>query len=316
VKSLRHEFRGRRSGFFRRPLRRTRIRAIDDISFTIAPGEAVGYLGTRGVGKTTMVDLLAGLLTPSGGTIHTCGLRPGQELGALAGRVGIVFGHRPQLWADLPLTESLAIVASIHHLPERQWIARRTELVERLALAAFMGLPLSQLTLGQRRRGEIAAVLLLEPELVVLDDPTAGLDAHSRERLRSFLDQEHRVHGRTMLITSSRIGDVERLCDRLLVVDQGRLAYDGDLGGLIARTDAQRVLIVDLTEADRLLDDVPGTTLFAVEAGGLRQRLSFPAGRISTARVLADVASRAAIRNLALEEPQIEDVVRRLGPVG
>jgi ABC-2 type transport system ATP-binding protein len=296
----------------RRPIRRPRIQAIADLSFKINPGEAVGYLGTRGMGKTTMVELLAGLLTPTGGLLRTCGLIPVRGGALLARKIGVVFGRRPQLWPDLPLAESLRILATMHRLPERQWLVRRTELVERLALASFIDLPIGRLSASRRMRGEIAAALLHEPELVVLDEPAVDLDVRSKEWLRSFLGQEHRVHGRTILITSSRISDVERLCDRLLVVDQGRLAYDGDLGGLIDQTDAQRVLVVDLNETDRMLDDVPGTRLFAVEAGGLRQRLSFPAGTTSTARVLADVAARAEIRNLTLEETPIEDVVARL----
>jgi ABC-2 type transport system ATP-binding protein len=315
VTAIRHEFRGPRPGRLGRFGsfgRRHRVTAIDGISFTIAPGEAVGYIGPRGVGKTTMVELLTGILAPTSGTIRTCGLLPGPGSVGLTSRVGVVFGNRPQLLPDLPLSESLRILASIHRLPERRWIARRTELVERLGLAAFLDLPLGQLQPDRRIRGEIAAALLHEPELVVLDEPMVGLDVRSKERLRSFLRQEHRVHGRTLLITSSQIGDVEQFCDRLLVVDQGQLAYDGDLDGLIARTDAERVLVIDLHEADLLLDDVPGTRLFSVEAGGLRQRLSFSPGNISTARVLADVAARTTIRDLTLVEVPIEDVVRRL----
>jgi ABC-2 type transport system ATP-binding protein len=299
----------RRLGLMRH--RQRSVRAVDGISFAIVPGEAVGYIGANGAGKSTTIKILTGILTPTTGLVRTCGLRPVPQRAQLARRIGVVFGQRSQLWWDLPLAESLRILAAIHRLPERQWVARRTELVERLELAAFLQVPVRQLSLGQRMRGEIAAALLHEPELVILDEPTVGLDVVSKERLRTFLRQEHRVHGRTILLTTHDMGDVERLCDRLLVVDHGRLAYDGDVAGLIERAGAQRVLVVDLAEADRQLDDVPGTQLIAVEAGGLRQRLSFSGG-VTAARVLAEVANRAEIRDLTLEEPDIEDVVRRL----
>ena len=310
VDGLRMDF-THRTGWRRR---RVPVRAIDDISFTIAPGEAVGYLGPRGVGKTTVIELLTGVLNPTAGTILTCGVRPGPGSAAvgLANRIGVVFGDRSQLWPDLSLSESLQILASIHQLPHRRWVARRTELVERLGLLAFLDRPIGQLSPDQRILGEIAAALQHEPELVVLDEPAAGLDVAGKERVRDFLRQEHRVHGRTLLITSSQLSDVSSFCNRLLVADRGRLAYDGDLNGLIDRAQAQRVLVVDLNQPDLLLDDVPGTRLLSVEAGGLRQRLSFSSGTVSTGRVLAEVASRARIRDLTLIEPPIEDVVRRL----
>ncbi len=290
--------------------------AIQEISFTVTAGEAVGYIGPRGVGKTTMVDLITGNLSPTRGTVRTCGRSPVDDRAELSGRIGVVSGHRSRLWSDLPLAQALRILAARHRLPERRWIARRTELVERLGLASFLDLPIGQLSVGRRLRGEIAAALLHEPELVVLDEPTAGLDVRGKERLRSFLRQEHRVHRRTVFITSSDLSDVEQFCDRLLVVDQGRLAYDGDPAGLIERAGAQRVLIVDLNTTGPLLDDVPGTELLAVEAGGLRQRLGFSPGRTPTARVLADVTARAEVRDLTLQTTPIDDVVRRLAPAG
>jgi ABC-2 type transport system ATP-binding protein len=300
----------RRKGLLRRTSHR--VRAVDDISFTVRPGEAVGYIGANGAGKSTTIKILTGILTPTAGLVRTCGMLPVPQRTQLARKVGVVFGQRSQLWWDLPLAESLRILAAIHRLPNRQWIARRAELIEHLNLAEFLEVPVRQLSLGQRMRGEIAAALQHEPELVVLDEPTVGLDVLSKERLRIFLRHEHRAHGRTILLTTHDMGDIERLCDRLLVVDHGRLVYDGDIAGLVERAGVQRVLVVDLSEPGRPLDDVPGTELTAVESGGLRQRLSFSPTAVTAAQVLSDVASRAEIRDLTLEEPRIEDVVRRL----
>lgn len=309
---LGHEFRGVRTGLRRRqpPL----TRALEGLSFTIGPGEAVGLVGAPGAGKTTLVELLTGTIPPTQGTLQICGLAPASAQAGVNGKVALVSRRRPRLWPDLPLADALRMVAAAHDLPHHQWIARRTELVQRLELASVLDHPIHRLSPGRRICSELAAALLAEPELVILDHPTREIDALSRERLRSFLRQEHRVHGRTILITSRDLSDVAPVCDRLLVLDQGRLAYDGDQAGLVERAGALRVLVVDLYEPARRLDDVPGTQLFAVEGDGRRQRLSLAPGGRSTAQVLADIATRATIRDLTLEEVPLEDLVRRLSP--
>ncbi len=285
---------------------------VDTISFTIADGEAVGYLGSAGAAKTTLVDLITGAATPTGGTVRTFGLQPDAERERLARRIGVVSGNHSQLWQDLPLDESLRILARAHRLREGRWRARRAELVDRLELAAFITRSADRLSPGQRIRGELAAALIHEPDLLILDDPTAGLDVISKERLRSFLRQENRVHGRTLLFAAGDLGDVEQICHRVLVVDHGRLVHDGNLRDLLNRSRAQRTLVVDLMAADRVLNDVPGAELIGIEAGGLRQRLSFAPGNIPTSRILSDVAGRSGIRHLTLEEPDLETLIRRL----
>ena len=169
-----------------------------------------------------------------------------------------------------------------------------------------------QLSLGQRMRGEVAAALLHRPRLIVLDEPTIGLDVLSKERLRVFLREQRAQHGTTLLLTTHDMGDIERLCERVLVVDQGRLAYDGSLPGLVERVGAERVLVADLAEPWTPLDDVPGTRLVGTEADGLRQRLAFTPQTTTAAAVLAEVSRRVEVRDLSVEEPDIEDVVRRL----
>jgi len=285
---------------------------IDEISFTIAPGEAVGYVGTIGAAKTTLVDLITGVAAPTSGRVRVCGLEPSSERERLARRIGVVSGKHSQLWQYLPLDVSLQILARAHELSDAQWLARRAELVDRLELAAILPLSANQLSRSKRIRAELAAALIHEPELLILDEPTVGLDVASKERLRSFLRQENRVHGRTLLFTADELADVEQICNRVLVVDHGRLVHDGDVPDLLHRVRAQRTLVVDLVRADRMLDDVPGAELIAVEAGGLRQRLSFTPGTIPTYRVLADVAARSGIRHLTLEEPDLETLIRRL----
>jgi ABC-2 type transport system ATP-binding protein len=311
VEALSREFVVRRPiGRLRRG--RTVVRAVDEVTFRITDGETVGYIGANGAGKSTTIKMLTGILTPSHGSVRTCDLEPVRQRRQLARQIGVVFGQRSQLWWDLPLAESLRILAAVHRLPAATWQPRRDELVERLELAGFLSTPVRQLSLGQRMRGEIAAALLHAPRLLVLDEPTVGLDVLSKERLRVFLREELVAHGRTLLLTTHDMDDVERLCGRVLVVDQGRLAYDGDLPGLVARVGARRVLVVDLAEPAAPLDDVPDTELVGVEGGGLRQRLAFIPERTTAAQVLAAVGARADVRDLSVTEPDIEDVVRRL----
>jgi ABC-2 type transport system ATP-binding protein len=292
--------------------RRGTVRAVDEISFSLEPGETVGYIGANGAGKSTTIKLITGILTPTSGAVRTCGLVPVPQRRRLARHVGVVFGQRSQLWWDLPLAESLRILAAIHHLPAAGYRARHHELTERLELGEFLSRPVRQLSLGQRMRGEVAAALLHSPDLIVLDEPTVGLDVLSKERLRLFLLDELAAHGRTLLLTTHDMDDVERLCRRLLVVDHGRLVYDGDQAGLVARVGARRVLVIDLAGPTPPLDAIPGTTLLATEGGGLRQRLAFSPERTTAASVLEAVSERAAVRDLSIEEPGIEDVVRKL----
>ncbi len=293
--------------------RRRLLTAVDALSVAVAAGEAVGYIGANGAGKSTTIKMLTGILVPTAGQVRTCGLRPVPDRRRLAHQVGVVFGQRSQLWWDLPVRESFRILAAIHALSPARESARTRELVEQLELGGFLSVPVRQLSLGQRMRAEIAAALLHSPRLVILDEPTIGLDVLSKQRLREFLTGERRAHGTTLLLTTHDMGDVERLCDRILVIDHGRLAYDGDLPGLTRAAGAERVLVVDLAEPAADLDGLlGGARHLSSEAGGLRQRLAFDAEQTTAARVLAAVSLRAEVLDLTVEEPDIEDVVRRI----
>ena len=185
-----------------------------------------------------------------------------------------------------------------------------------MELQAFLGTPVRQLSLGQRMRAEVAAALLHRPRLVILDEPTIGLDVVSKQRLREFLIAERTEHGTTLLLTTHDMGDVQRLCPRVLVVDAGHLAYDGPLDGLSRLVGARRVLVVDLEAPCPDLVGIPHTQHLGSEAGGLHQRLAVDSDATTVAAVLAAVATVAAVRDLAVEEPDIEDVVRRLYRAG
>ncbi|MGZ4488789.1 MAG: ABC transporter ATP-binding protein [Nocardioides sp.] len=293
-------------------LRRRTVTAVGALDVRIDAGEAVGYIGANGAGKSTTIKMLCGILVPTRGSATTCGLRPVPDRRRLAREVGVVFGQRSQLWWDLPVRESFRILAAIHGLAAAGERSRTEELVARLELEEFLGTPVRQLSLGQRMRAEVAAALLHSPRLVILDEPTIGLDVLSKQRLREFLVAERQAHGTTLVLTTHDMGDVERLCDRVLLVDRGSLVWDGTLAGLSRTVGARRVLVVDLAESAPDLLGVADTEHLGSEGGGLRQRLAFDAERTTAARVLAAVSERAEVLDLAVEEPEVEDVVRRV----
>lgn len=311
VHDLRRQFVVRSaSGRVRRT--KTVVHAVDGLSFTMPEGAAVGYIGANGAGKSTTIKMLTGILVPTSGTIRTCGLEPVKDRKQLARQIGVVFGQRTQLWWDLPLRESYRTLAAIHRLSDAAWKRRRDELVDRLDLGTFLDTPVRQLSLGQRIRGEIAAALLHSPRLLILDEPTIGLDVLSKERLRVFLAEQRAQHGTSLLLTTHDMDDVQRLTERIIVVDHGQMVYDGTLSGLVDRVGADRVMTIDLTEPSAPLESIPHARLVGSEADGLRQRLAFTPGRTTAAAVLGEVGRHAEVRDLTIEEPDIEDVVRRL----
>ena len=310
----------RRSFTVRRKVGRLRrqtkvVNAVDGISASIQPGEAVGYIGANGAGKSTTIKMLTGILVPSSGRVRTCGYDPVPQRRRLAREIGVVFGQRSQLWWDLPLRDSFRILGAIHRLPTEEVTVRTEQLIDHLGLADLLDTPVRQLSLGERMRGEVAAALVHRPRLLVLDEPTIGLDMISKERLRHFLVAERAEFGTTLLLTTHDMGDIERLCDRVLVIDRGRLVFDGTLPSLAERVALQRVLVVDLPEPSPDLQ-VSAAAHIGSDLDGQRQRLAFSPRETTAARVLAEVSAVTEVVDLTLEEPAIEDIVRTLYGVG
>lgn len=297
-------------------LRRRRVIAVDDVTLTIRRGEAVGFLGPNGAGKSTTIKMLTGVLVPSAGRALVCGFDPVRRRRELARRIGVVFGQRSQLWWDLPLRESFALHGAIHRVPATTFAQRLDEYVTLLDMGDFLATPVRQLSLGQRMRGEVTAALLHAPELLVLDEPTIGLDLASKEHLRGFLSAVNARGDVTLLLTTHDLPDVERLCRRVVVIDHGRVLVDDDLAALRVRFGGVREVVVELVEPTAALTGIDGVRDVAVEAGGLRQRLAFEPGDATAAAVIAAVAQRAALRDVTVEEPSIEDLVRRLYATG
>ena len=237
------------------------------------------------------------------------GLEPSRNRVELARRIGVVFGQRTQLWWDLPLRDSFDLLRSIYRVPGARHARNMAAFTELLDLAPFLDVPVRQLSLGQRMRGELTAALLHDPEIVYLDEPTIGLDVVSKAQVRDFLTGINRERGTTVLLTTHDLSDIERLCRRILIIDLGHVIYDGDLPTIRRRFGDERTLVVDLEEAGPPID-VPGAVVDRVE--GSRQWLRFHGHQLSASELVARVAERVRLVDLAVEETDIEDVVRRI----
>ena len=303
------------------------VEAVRNVSFTINGGEMVAVLGPNGAGKSTTIKMLTGILVPDAGTATILGLVPWQSRRAVAKRIGVVFGQRTQLWWDLPLSDSLDLVRHMYGVPTQRFAENLATCRELLELDPFLDRPVRQLSLGQRMRGDLAAALIHDPEILFLDEPTIGLDLVVKARIRDALRHLNETRGVTVLLTTHDLADVARLCQRVLLIDHGRVVHDGGLEALRTRFGSGCTLVVDLAdpstpgqapsakgdETDQRNDGpmvVPGA--IEIRAEGNRHWLAFDRREVSASDLIAAVASRYPLSDLTLEEPDIETVIASL----
>jgi ABC-2 type transport system ATP-binding protein len=289
---------------FRR--RHREVRAVDGISFDIAPGEIVGFLGPNGAGKTTTLKMLAGLLHPTGGEVSVLDEVPSRRRPAYLRRMSLVMGNRNQLQWDLPATDSFELNRAIYQVPVAEFRRTRDELIELLDLGGLVTKPVRNLSLGERMKVELSAALLHRPEVLFLDEPTLGLDITMQKRIRTFVAEYNRRHGASVLLTSHYMADVEALCQRVIVIDHGKILFDGDLAALASSLAAYKEVGVTLSGPDADL-----SAYGEVRArDGDRVTLRVPRDRTPsvTARLLAD----HTVLDLTVEDPPIEDVIELL----
>ena len=285
------------------------VHALDGISFAIEPGELVGYIGPNGAGKSTTVKVLSGILVPDSGRCDVLGRIPWRERISHVRDIGVVFGQRTQLWWDLPVIESFELLKDIYRVPQEAYADTRDELIALLDLEPLLDVPVRQLSLGQRMRGDLAAALLHSPPLVFLDEPTIGLDAVSKLAIRDFVRRLNRERGVTVVLTTHDMDDIEALCTRIMVIGRGRILSDGSLEALRSRVSSERRLIVDLeNESDTVTDPDADT----VSRDGHRVHLQFDPARVSAAELIGRVTARHAVRDLFVENPPIEEIVAQL----
>lgn len=290
----------------------TATRAVDGVSFEIEPGELVGYLGPNGAGKSTTIKMLTGILVPTSGLVEVAGVVPWRERERNALHIGVVFGQRSALWWDLPLAESFRLIARLYRVPKRRYEQNLERFVDLLGMAEFLDTPVRQLSLGQRMRGDLAAAMLYEPRVLYLDEPTIGLDVVAKERIRDFIERLNRDSDTTVILTTHDLADVERLCRRLILIDHGRVLYDGPLADLVSRYAPHRELVVHLAPGGDTGDpvSVPGAELVRREDHTVWLR--FDPARVAVSDLIGSVTARHPVTDLSIVEPELEGVVRKI----
>jgi ABC-2 type transport system ATP-binding protein len=284
------------------------VKAVDGISFSVAAGERVGFLGPNGAGKTTTLKVLSGLLHPSGGEVRVAGFEPARRDHAFLSSITLVMGQKQQLLWDLPPSETFALNRAIYEIPRAEFEARVRELVDLLDLGGVVDKPTRQLSLGERMKCELAASLLHRPRVLFLDEPTIGLDVTMQSTVRDFVRAYNERHGATVLLTSHYMDDVLALCPRVVVIDRGRLIYDGDLRRLSREVRPEKRVVVRLGQA------VPEPELARfgalVSHADAQAVLRVPGDEVAS--VVGRLLSSLPVVDLTVEEPPLEDVMKDL----
>jgi len=282
------------------------VRAVDGISFDLAPGEIVGFLGPNGAGKTTTLKMLSGLLHPTAGEVTVLGRVPWKREKAFLRQITLVMGQRNQLVWDIPAIHTFELNRVIYRVPPEDYRRMLGELTELLDLGPLLHKPVRNLSLGERMKCEIAAALLHRPSVVFLDEPTIGLDVTMQRRIRTFITEYNRRFGATVLLTSHYMADVEALCKRVVVIHHGRLVFDGDLSVLVRQFTEHKTIVVQLADCDADLRSYG--EVVSCSDGQTTLRVPKAEAAHVTERLLADLP----VIDLLIEDPPIEEVIERV----
>ncbi|PYI50636.1 ABC transporter ATP-binding protein [Paenibacillus flagellatus] len=297
----------------------TTVTAVKDISFAIPKGEICGYIGENGAGKSTTIKMLTGILVPTSGEIEVGGFVPYKEREKFVRRIGVVFGQRSQLWWDIGVIESFQLLRKVYRVGEKEYKLRLDELTERLQLGDLLNRPVRKLSLGQRMRCELAASLLHNPDILFLDEPTIGLDIVVKTEIREFLKSMNRRYGTTILLTTHDLQDIEALCSRVIMLDDGNIIYDGNLDELKTRWGKGRELSFRL-QTPVALDDLERLTEGLGVAWSKENDLTakawvpFEAAPVSV--VLSRVVGAIEVGDVSILEPNTDDIVREIYKAG
>lgn len=290
--------------------------AVANVSLEIAEGEIVGYLGPNGAGKSTTIKMLSGILVPTSGTVKVCGVVPWADRTRNALNIGVVFGQRSQLWWDLPLDESLNLIGQMYRMDADKYRRNRDMLVSLLEMESFLQTPVRQLSLGQRMRGDLAAAVLYEPPVLFLDEPTVGLDVVAKERIRTFIEQINAERNTTVLLTTHDLGDVERLCKRLVIIDHGKVLFDGATENLKRRYAPHRMIDVvvhadGVEQLSGLAHTLPDH-LELTHLDGMKATFQVDPAVATLPDVIAWLSSRLPVVDLGVREPALEGIIREI----
>ena len=297
------------------------ILVLDGVIFTIQQGEMVGYIGANGAGKSTTLKMLTGILVPTSGSIISNGHVPYLDRRRYTRHIGVVFGQRTQLWWDIAVVESFKLLKEIYEISDVDYRRRLGRFSEILNIGEYLHTPVRKLSLGERMRCDLAASLLHNPPLLFLDEPTIGLDVVAKERIREFLKEVNRAERTTVLLTTHDLSDIEELSRRILIIDKGRLLFDGILAEMkkrLARYNQVKFFLKDRSQIPRLAE-VTSNGLALERVDELTYIMRFDRDEHSSAEVIRTLVNRLEVRDLLIEEEPIEEIVKRIylsGEVG
>ena len=283
------------------------VRAVDGVSFTVKRGEIIGYLGPNGAGKSTTIKMLTGILVPTSGSVTVNDYIPHRQRKENAKRIGVVFGQRSHLWFDLPVRESFELLQRIYRIPQAQYRHNVEMFDDLLDLSDFFQIPVRQLSLGQRMRADIAAALLHNPDVLFLDEPTIGLDVVAKARIRQFIQKINAERQVTVVLTTHDLDDVEKLCKRVILIDNARLCFDGELATLRRLLSTERLLSVDYAE---VYPDISIPHAHIVYQEGARVQYRFSPEEISPADLIGAILQKFKIVDISIQEPDIEELIK------
>ena len=283
------------------------VNAVDGVSFGINQGEIVGYVGPNGAGKSTTIKMLTGILYPTSGVIEVCGLVPTKERKQNLMHIGVVFGQRTQLWWDLPLIESFELLRHIYRVPEKIYKDNIALFAELLDIDEFINMPVRLLSLGQRMRGDIAASLLHNPDILYLDEPTIGLDVVVKERIRQFIKEINIERKTTVILTTHDLLDIEALCNRIMIIDHGKVIYDGSIDEIRRRFGTESTLLIDFKEPP---DELEVDGALEIQLEGIRASIKFDRKRFAASDLISEIAGKYPVLDLTIEDISLDGIIR------
>ena len=294
------------------------VRAVDCISFEVVRGDMVGYIGPNGAGKSTTIKMLTGILVPTSGEVVSNKYVPWRQRTAYVKTIGVVFGQRTQLWWDIAAIESFRLLRRIYDVSQRDFDERMELFNQVLGIGDYLHTPVRKLSLGERMRCDLAAALLHNPPLLFLDEPTIGLDVVAKDHIRKFLRAINERYQTTVLLTTHDLDDIEQLCRRIMIIDHGRLLYDGPLGLLkqkLLRTKMVKFALRDSEQAARVRALAPELARQSLElepVDELTYRIRFDRTSVSTSALIQQILSAVEVRDLLIEDEPIEEIVKRI----
>jgi len=290
------------------------VQAVDRVTFEIQPGEMVGYIGPNGAGKSTTIKMLTGILVPSSGEAMVNGFVPSRQHTQYVKTIGVVFGQRTQLWWDIAVIESFKLLRRIYDVPQGDYDERLETFNQILNIGDYLHTPVRKLSLGERMRCDLAAALLHNPPLLFLDEPTIGLDVVAKDHIRQFLREINQRYRTTILLTTHDLDDIEELCRRIMIIDHGRLLYDGPLALLkqkLLRTKQVKFVLKD-SEQVAHARGLERTDLRLEQVDELTYRIVFDRTEVPTADLIRQILATVEIRDLLIEDEPIEEIVKRI----